>query len=321
MLAFYLVQAGTLPAREPESMAGRRAPEGLAQRDQKGFPVKMGSEVETASLSLSARTTSCSLNDCPWDYSLEVELRPAVEDFTGNPTHNSPLISRTNRDCGAFEYGPLNVAGLMHGVAYKWQAREKVVAYEVFYQEGGLACKKPKTYYSEWEIHGHSHSPSFVISALLIRKTKNPISVVKLVGSGANGTANRLNLDDDRYYRVWATAQAPYMTSWYALFNGIDRRGRDLKIAYAGNNSQSCFQSLHIWDWDLEVWIELDSREAGEEEIGIDDLVPPGDLSSYVSSSGRGEVKVRVSCSSDLLSFSSNGNILKLSYDKPISRP
>ena len=297
----------------------RQAPNELRQLNRDGTPLSMGAESKAPSLRPSGKTSSCSLNKCPWDYSLEVELRPVEEEFTGDPTHRSTSMARGSEDCSEVLYPPLNVAGLVYGTAYKWQAREKVVVYEASYVEKELACINPQTHYSPWEGHGEGGSPSFVIAPLVVRTTKAPTAVVKIEGSGSDGTANRLNLDDERYYRVWATVQSPYITSWYAIFTGMGERERNLEISYKGYNSQRCDQRLDIWDWKLREWTSLDSQEVGDKETVIEGLVPPGEISNYVSAPGTAELRVRVQCSSNTLSFSSNGNSLNISYDQPIS--
>ncbi len=279
----------------------------------------MGAESKSTSLTLSGSTSNCSLSGCPWDYALEVELRPVEEEFTGDPTHRSPSMARGSEECGEVTYPPLNVAGLVHGTAYKWQAREKVVVYEASYVKKKLSCINPQTHYSTWEGHGEEGAPAFVIAPFVVRTTKTPTAVVKMEGSGSDGTANRLNLDDERYYRVWATVQQPYITSWYAIFSGLDEGARNLEINYKGLNSQRCDQRLDIWDWQLREWTGLDSQEVGEEETTIEGLVPPGDIPNYLSDSATGELRVRVQCSSKNLSLSSNGNSLNISYDKPLS--
>lgn len=297
----------------------RQAPKELKQLNREGAPLGMGAESKAPTLTLSGSTSSCSLNECPWDYSLEVELRPVEEEFTGEATHGAPSMSRGREYCGEAPYTPLTVAGLVHGTAYKWQAREKVVVFEASYVEKKLACINPQIHYSTWEGYGEEGAPSFVIAPLVVRTTKVPAAVVKMEGSGSDGTASKLNLDDERYYRVWATAQSPYITSWYAIFTRLDERARNLEISYKGYNSLRCDQRLDIWDWKLREWTSLDSQELGDEETIIEGLVPPGEISNYVSDPGSGELRVRVQCSSDVLSFSSNGNSLIISYDQPIS--
>lgn len=317
-----------LPGRAAEPRVGgadlagpgwNEAPKELTQLNREGAPLGMGAESIGTSLTLSGSTSNCSLNECPWGYALEVELRPVEEEFTGDPTHRSTSMTRDSKECDVVPYPQFNVAGLVNGTAYKWQAREKVVVYEASYVKEKLSCINPQTHYSTWEGYGEEGTPSFIIVPLVVRTTKTPTAVVKMEGSGSNGTANRLNLDDERYYRVWATVEQPYSTSWYAIFSGLDEDVRNLEINYKGFNSQRCDQRLDIWDWQLREWTGLDSQEVGEEETTIEGLVPLGDIPNYLSDSVTGELRVRVQCSSRSLSFSSNGNSLNISYDKPLS--
>lgn len=295
------------------------APKELTQLNRDGSPLDMGAESKGTSLAISGRTSKCSLNECSWDFALEVELRPVEEEFTGEPTHRATSMARGDKECSLVTYPSLNVAGLVSGTAYKWQAREKVVLYEASYVKKRLSCTNPQTRYSAWEMYGNEGSPSFVIAPLVVRTRITPTAVVKMEGSGSDGRANRLNLDDERYYRVWATVEQPYSTSWYAIFSGLDEGARNMEINYKGFNSQSCYQRLHIWDWQLREWTSLDSQEVGREEAVIEGLVPPGEIHNYLSEPGTGELRVRVQCSSRNLSFSSNGNSLNISYDKPLS--
>lgn len=299
----------------------RQMPEALTQFDRDGLPLSRGAVLESALLGISAKTRSCSLNNCPWNYAMEIEVRPAAENFTGHPTHRSPELLRSSSECRETEYPSIIAAGLLHDRAYKWQARERIIVYKSSFDKNKLACIEPITFYSPWTGHGDDDSPSFYTPSLFTRTTREPVAVMKTEGSGSDGLANRLNMDDENYYRVWATTRAPYTTSWYALFRGVEEKARNLSITYKGYNSLPCNQGLDIWNWASGEWIELDFRETGEEEIVIGDLVPPGDMISYVGDNGRGEVMVRVRCSSNLLSFSSNGNTLKISYDQPIMIP
>ncbi len=311
-----LIALHPLPGSAAEK--GKIAPPSeLTQMTREGEPLDTGAETKTTSLTLSGTTWNCSKNACAWDYSLEIELRPIEEAFTGYPTHRSPSLKRRRTDCREASHPPTTVAGLAHGTAYKWQAREKVVNYKASYAKKKLACKKPKTDYSPWEAHGEEGTPSFVIAPLVVKETKSPTTVAKIVGSGSRGKASSLNLNDENYYRVWATPQSPYMASWYATFKGLGEGARNLEVSYKGFNSQRCDQSIRIWDWKIKEWTGLDSQEVGKEETLIEGLVPPGEISNYVS--GAGEVRIHVQCSGTAYSFNANGNLLNISYDQPLS--
>jgi len=55
-------------------------------------------------------------------YSLEVEIRPVGQSFTGTPTHS--VVMGPKPDCEVVQYPVVVVTGLLPNTAYKWQCRE-----------------------------------------------------------------------------------------------------------------------------------------------------------------------------------------------------
>lgn len=296
-----------------------RPPDKLTQRNRDGSEIKKGAVSKADAVNIYAHTSSCSLNRCGWEYTLEVEIRPMVEEFTDNPTHQSPALVRTMSDCSEISYPAVNVGGLSADTSYKWRAREKVVTYEEHHDDGKLRCINPAVHFSGWASHGGETLYSFMTPPLITTVTAFPDSVVMETGTLENGNASRLVLDDYIFYRVWSTNLPPHVTSWYGVFTGLTPRLSNLQIDYKGGNSRECEQSLSIWNWKEEDWIELDSRPVGEEDVEIDGLHPPDPSSAYVAPSGNGELRVRIRCVRENLTFTSNGNRLRIVYDKPLS--
>ena len=72
-------------------------------------------------------------------------------------------------------------------------------------------------------------------------------------------------------------------------------------------------KSISIFRWTDASWIQLDSRSIGDAEVEAADLSPSGTLADYVSgTSGAGEVRVRVSCSTSGARFDLSADLFKL---------
>jgi hypothetical protein len=75
---------------------------------------------------------------------------------------------------------------------------------------------------------------------------------------------------------------------------------------------------LYVLRWTDKVWVQIDSRTVGTSEVGIGDLTPAGTLANYVSgTSGEGEVRVRVRCTTTNGTFYASADVLKVVFSKP----
>ena len=132
--------------------------------------------------------------------------------------------------------------------------------------------------------------------------------------SGTLRTASQLCSDNNIYYQVNSTTSGSRTTAWYGAFPGVTKNLSSLKIAYAGKNSQTCSQTVSIWNWIINAWATLDQRNVGTGETLIANLIPIGSLSDYVSgTSGSGELRILVSCGAGS-NFYSSGDLLQITY-------
>lgn len=80
----------------------------------------------------------------------------------------------------------------------------------------------------------------------------------------------------------------------------------------------SCNQTVSIWNWSNSTWLVLNSSSVGTTEVVLANLTATGKLSQYVSStSGSGDVRVRVRCTVSAQNFVSSGDLLQILYDAP----
>lgn len=146
--------------------------------------------------------------------------------------------------------------------------------------------------------------------------TAFPSSTVVETGTLSAGTAARLNADDNSYYQVNSTTTGTRSSAWYGSFPGVPKTLSNLKVTYKGKNSRSCTEAVSIWNWSTSAWVQLDSRAVSTTEISRGPLAPTGTLANYVSgSSGTGELRVEVKCSTTAGTFTSSGDLMSIEYD------
>jgi hypothetical protein len=147
-----------------------------------------------------------------------------------------------------------------------------------------------------------------------------PNSVVRLIGSARAGDEAQLGASDNAYYEVNAgKSGGTQTTSWYGTFTDVSNDLANLKVTYEGRNSRTATQTIAIWNWVTNTWVQLDARSVGDADVLIADLVPSGtSLGDYVTgSSGPGELRIRVHATRNPPSFFSSADLLKIVYDAP----
>lgn len=133
------------------------------------------------------------------------------------------------------------------------------------------------------------------------------------VGSAQGGNAASLAADDDNFLVVGSTTKATRTATWYGAFTGVANGTASLAATYKGKSTLTCTQVISMWRWTDSTWVQLDSRSIGTTEVLVSNLTPPGALADFVSgTSGTGDVRVRISCSTAAGSFSLSGDLLKL---------
>jgi len=133
--------------------------------------------------------------------------------------------------------------------------------------------------------------------------------------SGSLRTSNQVCNNNNTYYEINSTTSGTRTASWYGSITNVTNSLTSLRVTYSGKNSQTCSQTISIWRWSDSTWITLDQRNVGSSETLIANLTPSGTLSSYVSgSSGAGEVRIRVQCTSNSTSFYSSADLLQIGY-------
>jgi hypothetical protein len=142
-----------------------------------------------------------------------------------------------------------------------------------------------------------------------------PVSTVIETGTLSAGTAAGLNADDNVYYQLASTTAATRASAWYGSFPAVPKMLTNLKVTYKGKDSRSCTEAVSIWNFTTSAWVQLDSRAVTTTEILRGPLVPSGALASYVSgTSGTGELRVEVKCSTTAGIFTTSADLMSITY-------
>jgi N,N-dimethylformamidase beta subunit-like protein/uncharacterized protein DUF4082/purple acid phosphatase-like protein len=146
--------------------------------------------------------------------------------------------------------------------------------------------------------------------------TATPASAVIESGTLSAGTAANLGANDNVYYQVASTTGATSASAWYGSFPTVPTTLQNLAVTYKGLNSRSCTEVVSIWSWVSNSWVQLNSQAVGTTEVLSGPLVPPGNFGNYVNaSSGTGELRVEVKCSTTAGTFTSSGDLMRIEYN------
>ena len=147
----------------------------------------------------------------------------------------------------------------------------------------------------------------------LASATAYPSATTITSGTLSSGSYSRLAADDNSYYSVSSTRSGTRTTAWYGRVTGVSNDLRTLQVTYKGRNSLSCSQTLSVWRWTTNSWVQLDARSVGTTEYQVDRSVS-GTLADYVSgTTGNGDVQVQVRCTS-ASNFTASGDLLRVSF-------
>jgi subtilisin len=147
--------------------------------------------------------------------------------------------------------------------------------------------------------------------------TLSPIAATIDGGSLRSGGYAKLASNDGKYLEVNSTTKSTYLTSWYATFAGVERDLTALSVAYRGSNTRTCTQVVALWSWSTGSWVTLDSRSVGTSEVLVE-RAAQATLASYVGGTGdKGDVRVRVRCSTTAGTFRARADQLRLTFTAP----
>lgn len=159
---------------------------------------------------------------------------------------------------------------------------------------------------------GVSKSAAFVDNAPVttVTITKAPSAGSADAGSVAGGSYADLAGNDNVYWRIASSTSGKRTASATVSFSGVAASGTSAKITYSGSNTKSCSQSLSIYNVGSNSWQTIHSATIGSTETLVTASVP-SPLSSYVSSSGQLQARIRCTTNS---SFTLQGDFLSLQY-------
>ncbi len=173
-------------------------------------------------------------------------------------------------------------------------------------------------YYRVVSIDAAGNAATFPTSAnppLSFTTAHLPSATAVLIGTQLSGNAASLVGNDNNFYQVSSTTSGTRTAAWYGSFASVPAVLSNLSITYRGKNSRSCTESVSIWNWTTNAWIELNSRAVSTGEVVRSNLVPPGSASTYVSAGG--EVRVRIQATNGSNSFTNSGESMQILYDIP----
>jgi phosphodiesterase/alkaline phosphatase D-like protein len=245
-------------------------------------------------------------------------MPPAISQVSASPASSTAVVTWSTDEAAdsRVDYGPsealelsasgaalvtahsLTLSGLIPGTTYYYRVTSN--------DAGGNASTSPE-----------GPPASFTTSAVTA-VVAFPASVVIQSGTLRGGSAGSLVADDNVYYEVNSTTWwGTRIASAYASFTGVPNGLSNLKVSYSGKNSQTCSQTVAIWRWTTNSWVQLDSRSVGTAEVSIADLAPNGTLADFVSgTSGDGQLRVRVRCTRTS-NFFSSWDLMQIAYTAP----
>jgi subtilisin family serine protease len=144
----------------------------------------------------------------------------------------------------------------------------------------------------------------------------SPSGTVLEVGSLRGGAASALSADDNVFYEIASTTTGTRTSSWYGRVTGVANSLTSLGVSYRGKSSATCSQTVLVFRWTTATWVQLDLRSVGPTEVQVDRPVT-GTLADYVSgTTGDGEVRVRVRCTSTTTAFVTSGDMLRVTHTR-----
>jgi hypothetical protein len=242
---------------------------------------------------------------------------PAISNVQALPSGTSAVISWTTGEASdsRVEYGTganaltsaatsaavvtshtVTLGGLTPGATYFYRVRS---------QDGaGNASQSPDA----------AEAPLWVALPVVNTVIAAPAATAILAGSARSGTSASLSANDNGFFEVNSTTSGwTRAAERYGEFT-VQAGASNLRVTYSGANSRSCSQTIAIYRWTTQSWVQLDSRTVSTTEVLRTDMLPSGSAADYINAAGQ--VRVRVRTTSSLSSHYSRGDFLSLKYDR-----
>jgi hypothetical protein len=157
------------------------------------------------------------------------------------------------------------------------------------------------------------HASGFTTAATV---SAGPFATAIESGTLRGGGSAQLASDENAYYTVNSNTSSTRTAAWYGRVSGVSNALRSLEVTYKGANSRTCSQTVSVWNWATGAWVQLDSRSVGTTEVLVVRQAG-GTLADLVSgTTGDGEVRVRVRCTTTAGSFYSAGDLLRVTHTR-----
>jgi hypothetical protein len=130
--------------------------------------------------------------------------------------------------------------------------------------------------------------------------TASPAGVVIARGTRRRGNLASLAADDEDEYVIGSARAGQPAVAAVVSFAGVPNGLSRLQISQIASSSQSCSQTLFVWNWTARQWLALDTRSVDQTEASFSIAIPDDLVSDLVSGrSGGGQLRVQVRCTGE----------------------
>ena len=143
-----------------------------------------------------------------------------------------------------------------------------------------------------------------------------PVATAFVSGAWRSGSVANLSSADGLTYDTSSAYSGTNMSSWFGRFTAIPNSLQRLRVIDRAKSSRSCSQVLSLWRWSTSSWVDVDVRTVGTTAVSIDKAVA-GAAADYVSgTTGDGELRLRVRCSTSAGSFLYSTDLMRISFTR-----
>ncbi|MBK8247508.1 MAG: hypothetical protein IPK85_08950 [Gemmatimonadetes bacterium] len=254
---------------------------------------------------------SPAIEDCKWEYALEVELVEHPGRFQWRPTHRASTLKSTSNGSGAV-FLEVIASGLTLGKFYKWNVRRVIVPFTFEAQYGVITCTASSPQESIWRPGVEMPSTSFRTPVPYQNVIEYPSNVTIATGTPLGGNLASLRADDGNYYRLRTGAVTPPSVVWSPEFSNITPQSRNAVVRVRSRANRPCSEALEILVPAGSTWHEVARAPAASNEREWSTTIA-GPLKQYLDA---GVLRFRVTCTLAGQSFVHQTDLFELSYER-----
>ena len=145
--------------------------------------------------------------------------------------------------------------------------------------------------------------------------TVGPSAVTVNTGKAGTTGVSAMTADDNVRWSVTSTTASTRTTTWTLSFSGVPNAVSALSATWRASATRSCTRVVSAMDFVRNVWVTVDSRGTTTTESQVADKALAGTARDFVSgTTGPGEVRLRVKCTSKVASFREDIDLFRVSY-------